>query len=157
MLRDLAMTQLIEVPCRQEEALALIWRLEDVLTAEVKVDAITVHPQTDHSGTYALRGRFAGIPWRDEFTYTLHAGGFHSVQANPPPSGARIQGGFVAIATGEGRCTILHYEQYVLPSWVVPLKPIIAAYLDWSMRKEMRDLRAMLLRRVATTTALTAR
>lgn len=125
-----------------------------MLSAEVKVDAIEVHAQTDHTGTYRLCGRFAGIPWREEFTYVFHAGGFHSVQANPPASGARIQGGFVAIASGERRCTILHYEQYVLPGWSVVLKPLIASYLSWSMRKELRDLRRLLMRRSARGTQL---
>ena len=149
MLRDVAMTRLIEVPCSQADALAVIWRLQDVLSAEVKVDTIEVQPQTDHAGTYRLRGRFAGMPWRDEFAYVLHAGGFHSTQANPPADGARIQGGFVAIATGEQRCTILHYEQYVLPRWAIVLKPLIAAYLAWSMHKELHDLRSMLIGRSA--------
>jgi hypothetical protein len=151
MLRNLAMAKVIEVPCAQEAALAVIWRLDQVLQAEVKVDAIEVHPVTDHSGTYALRGRFAGLPWRDEFSYVLHAGGFHSVQAQYPASGPRIQGGFVVIATGAQQCTILHYEQYVLPRWAVLLKPIIAAYLSWSMHKELRDLRQMLVGRPAAT------
>jgi hypothetical protein len=73
------------------------------------------------------------------------------VEVRHPASGPRIQGGFVAIATGAEQCTILHYEQYMLPRWAVLLKPLIAAYLSWSMHKELRDLRQMLLGRPAPT------
>ena len=55
----------------------------------------------------------------------------------------------MAVATGEQSCTILHYEQYVLPQWAVPLKPLIVWYLQWSMQKELHDLRAIILERAA--------
>jgi hypothetical protein len=145
MLRDLTMTQLIEVGCRQEDALAVVRNIQHVLQTEVKADRVQVSPQTDHSGTYTIHGHFASIPWHDEFTYVLHEQGFHSVEAHPPATGSRISGGFVALSTGPQSCMILHYEQYVLPRWAVPLKPVIALYLRWSMHKELHDLRAMLL------------
>jgi hypothetical protein len=51
----------------------------------------------------------------------------------------------VAVSTGEQSCTVLHYEQYVLPRWAVPLKPLITWYLHWSMDKELRDLKTIVL------------
>lgn len=149
MLRDIAATRLIEVFCRQEDALAVIWEIQNIEKTEVKADAVQVNKQTEHTGTYKVRGHFAGIPWHNEFAYVLHEQGFHSTEAHPPASGARIQGGFVAVATGEQSCTILHYEQYVLPQWAVPLKPLIVWYLQWSMQKELHDLRAIILERAA--------
>src|SRR5712692_11435875 len=124
MLRDIAATRLIEVFCRQRDALAVIWEIQNIEKTEVKADAVQVNKQTEHTGTYKVRGHFAGIPWHNEFAYVLHEQGFHSTEAHPPASGARIQGGFVTVATGEQSCTILHYEQYVLPQWAVPLKPL---------------------------------
>ena len=34
---------------------------------------------------------------------------------------------------------------YVLPLWLVPLKPLIVMYLKWSMKKELRDMKDMIL------------
>lgn len=149
MLRNIAATRLIDVACRQENALAVIQDIKNIEKTEVKADAVQVLPQDERTGTYKVRGHFAGIPWHNEFTYVLNEQGFHSSEAHPPASGSRIQGGFVAISTGEQTCTILHYEQYVLPRWGVPLKPLITWYLQWSMKRELRDLQALILQRAA--------
>src|SRR6266567_2695285 len=125
MLRDISATRLIEVACRQDDALAVIWEIQNIEKTEVKADAVEVNKQSESTGTYKVRGHFIGIPWHNEFAYVLHKQGFHSVEAHSPASGPRIQGGFVAVPTGERTCTILHYEQYLLPRWGVPLKPLI--------------------------------
>ncbi|TMB85612.1 MAG: hypothetical protein E6J48_00070, partial [Chloroflexi bacterium] len=69
MLRDIAATRLIEVFCRQEDALAVIWEIQNIEKTEVKADAVQVNKQTEHTGTYKVRGHFAGIPWHNEFAY----------------------------------------------------------------------------------------
>ena len=84
MLRDIAATRLIEVFCRQEDALAVIWEIQNIEKTEVKADAVQVNKQTEHTGTYKVRGHFAGIPWHNEFAYVLHEQGFHSTEAHPP-------------------------------------------------------------------------
>ena len=145
MLRNIAAIRLIDIACRQEYALAVIQEIKNIEKTEVKADAVEVFPQNERRGTYKVHGHFAGIPWHNEFSYILNEQGFHSFEAHPPPSGSRISGGFVAIATGEQSCTILHYEQYVLPRWGVPLKPFIVWYLQRSMKKELRDLQAIIL------------
>jgi hypothetical protein len=150
MRRAVTVTELIEVPCSQEDALAAIWAIQDIYKTEVKVDTVQMIPQTDRTGTYKARGRAAFIPWHNEFFYTLHDHGFHSVEAYPPPSGPRIHGGFSVVSTGAQDCLILHYEQYSVPHWAVPLTPLIAWYLRWSMKKELRDLRALILHRSST-------
>ena len=78
MPRDIAATRLIEVFCRQEDALAVIWEIQNIEKTEVKADAVQVNKQTEHTGTYKVRGHFAGIPWHNEFAYVLHEQGFHS-------------------------------------------------------------------------------
>lgn len=149
MMKEIAALRLIEVACRQEDALAVIWEIQNIEKTEVKADAVQVIPQSERTGTYRVHGHFAGIPWHNEFAYVLHEQGFHSLEAHPPDSGTRIQGGFVAISTGEQSCTILHYEQYLLPTWAVPVKPLIEGYLQWSMKKELRDLKTLILERTA--------
>jgi len=43
-----------------------------------------------------------------------------------------------------GGCTVIHYEQYVLARWLVPLRSAIRAYLRWSMSRELRDLERLI-------------
>jgi hypothetical protein len=147
--REVAVTEQIEVACPQEAALAVIQDIQTIETTEVKVDTVQVIPQTEQTGTYKARGSAAGIPWRNEFAYTLHPMGFHSVEAYPPPSGVRVKGGFAVVKTGAQSCLILHYEQYIVPRWAWALKPAISLYLRWTMKKELRDLQALILERQA--------
>ena len=149
-VKNYCCSRLIAIPCRQEVALAVIQEIKNIEKTEVKAEAVEVYQQTESIGTYQVRGRFAGIPWHNEFAYVLHEQGFHSLEAHPPNSGPRIQGGFVAIRTGAQTCTILHYEQYVLPKWAVPVKPLIEWYLQWSMKKELLDLKTIILAQTTT-------
>jgi hypothetical protein len=151
MPQEVAVTELIEVACPEQDALPVIWAIQTIEQTEVKVDTVQVIPQSEHTGTYKARGRFAGVPWHNEFYYVLHEHGFHSVEAHHPATGPRVKGGFTVVSTGDRSCLILHYEQYVLSGWAVLLKPLIAGYLHWSMAKEMRDLRELILRRPLTT------
>jgi hypothetical protein len=150
MPQEVAVTELIEVACPEQDALPVIWAIQTIEQTEVKVDTVQVIPQSEHTGTYKARGRFAGVPWHNEFYYVLHEHGFHSVEAHHPATGPRVKGGFTVVSTGDRSCLILHYEQYVLSGWAVLLKPLIAGYLHWSMAKEMRDLRELILHRSLT-------
>jgi hypothetical protein len=145
MIRKISAIRLIEVACRKEDALAMVWEIKNIEKTEVKADEVQVFKQNEKRGTYKVHGHFAGIPWRNEFVYDLHEQGFHSFEAHPPASGPRIKGGFVVIPTGEQLCTILHYEQYILPMWGIPLKPLVILFLQWSMKKELRDLKSLIL------------
>ncbi len=149
MIRDISTVSTIMVPCHKEDALAVIWEIKNIEKCEVKADVVNVTKETEKTGTYKVRGHFAGIPWRNQFSYELNDKGFHSVETNPPGPRPRIQGGFIVDVTGEKACKITHYEQYELPRWLVPMKPFIVAYLKWSMRKELRDLRDFILESAA--------
>lgn len=128
-----------ELPCARADAVAAIQTIENIERTEVKADAVVVSPETPTRGTYRVRGRFAGVPWRGQFAYFLHAGGFHSRNAGVPPEEATIEGGFVVTPVAGG-CTVIHYEQYVLAPWLRPLRHAIGLYLRWSMARELRDL-----------------
>ena len=127
----------------REAALRAIWEIKNIELTEVKADAVEVDPQTPTKGTYKVRGRFAGVPWRGEFAYELNDAGFHSRTAGVPPDQAKVEGGFVVTPIAGG-CTVIHYEQYVLALWLRPIKPVVWMYLRWSMRRELRDLEALL-------------
>ena len=70
MMRDISVIRLIEVACRQEDVLPVIWEIQNIEKTEVKADVVRVNKQTEHIGTYQVRGHFAGIPWHNEFAYT---------------------------------------------------------------------------------------
>jgi hypothetical protein len=136
----------------RDETLTAIWQIKNIERTEVKADAVDVSPISPSSGTYKVTGRFAGVPWNGEFAYELNDGGFHSRNANVPPSEATIEGGFVVTPTADG-CTVIHYEQYVLARPLRPLKFLIRAYLRWTMRRELRDLERLVGQKPAPTMA----
>jgi len=132
-----------EMPYPKREAVAAIWEIKNIERTEVKADAVVVSPETPDRGTYRVRGRFGGVPWRGEFVYFLNESGFHSRNAGVPPEDATIEGGFVVTPIADG-CTVIHYEQYVLVRPLLPLKHVIRLYLRWSMARELRDLEQLI-------------
>src|SRR5437764_12988984 len=121
MIREISAIRLIEVACCKEDALALVWEIKNIEKIEVKADKVQVNKLNEKKGTYKVRVHFAGIPWHNEFTYDLYEQGFHSYETHPPASGQRIKRGFVIIPTAENSWTIIHYEQYILPTRGIPL------------------------------------
>jgi hypothetical protein len=117
-----------------------VWDIQNIERTEVKADAVTVAKESATAGSYTVRGHFAGVPWRGEFFYELHARGFHSKNAPQPGKGSTIEGGFVVDAVSDDECLVVHYEQYRLPWYFRPLRLGIVAYLKASMRRELRDL-----------------
>ena len=134
----ITVTEQLVVPYSSDEALAVIWNIKNIEVTECKADAVEVDEETDERGTYRVRGRFARIPWRGRFAYQLHETGFHSVDARSGYAEPPISGGFFVQSLGARHCLVVHYEQYVLPRWLIPFKPAIAAYLRSSMRVELR-------------------
>jgi hypothetical protein len=132
-----------EMHCAREDTVAAIREIKNIERTDVKADAVVVSPQTPSSGTYKVRGRFAGVPWRGEFEYVLNDAGFHSRNAGIPAEEATIEGGFVVTPLAGG-CTVIHYEQYMLVGWLVPLKHLVRLYLRWSMARELRELERLI-------------
>src|SRR5262249_44930351 len=134
MRRRITVVAARELSCPRREAVAAIWNIKNIERTEVKADAVAVSPETPERGTYRVRGHFA---------YVLHEGGFHSRNVGVPPEEATIEGGFIVTPLAGG-CTVIHYEQYVLARWLVPLRSAIRAYLRWSMSRELRDLERLI-------------
>jgi hypothetical protein len=132
------------LPYPKAVTLPAVWNIQNIERTEVKADAVTVTPETATVGSYRVRGHFAGVPWRGEFFYELKPDGFHSRNAPRPRKGSTIEGGFVVHALDAGGCRVIHYEQYRLPWWLVPLALPIKGYLRWSMRRELRDLESLI-------------
>ena len=126
------------------DVLPHIWEIKNVERCERKADEVTVTPEQPWTGRYVIRGRIFGVvPWQDEFRYVLHEAGFHSQDTGHCFGGLRINGGFT-VEPRPGGCRIWHYERYLLPWPVAPLKPLISAYVRWTQRREMRDLAALI-------------
>lgn len=144
MPRHVTATAAIVLPCPPEHALPAIWDIQNIERCEVKADSVDVHPTDARAGSYDVRGRFAGVRWSGRFEYELDDRGFHSRSADVPRKEATVEGGFVLTPLGEEHSTVIHYEQYVLAPWLVPLSGLVHAYLRWSMHRELRTLRALI-------------
>lgn len=152
-LREASAERTIQVDRPAEDVLPHIWEIKNVERCERKADEVTVTPEEPWTGRYVIRGRIFGVlRWTDEFRYVLHEAGFHSEDTGHCPGGLRINGGFT-VEPRPGGCRIWHYERYLLPWPVAPLKPVISAYVRWTQRREMRDLAALIENAEAPTSA----
>lgn len=139
MINKVTVTDSVQLEVPAEQALAVLWEVKNLSLYEPKVDAMQVEPETRERGTYAIKGRFAGFPWRGIFSYALNPRGFHSELLKGPPS-VRMNGGFVVTSGRSGQCRITHYERYQFLSWLAPLAPLIRLYLTWAIKQELRGL-----------------
>lgn len=118
-------------------AVAVVQHLGSLPVWERKALDVTVTPSGPHQGTYAARGRIAGvIPWRAEFDYELTQAGFHSWMRTPR-GGVQVAGGFRVAAHGPDTCTIIHYEQYRLPISIRVLSAAWRRYVARTMDAEL--------------------
>jgi hypothetical protein len=133
------------VACPAERAVKAVQDIKAIEKTEVKADRVEVFPESETTGTYAVTGHFARVPWRSRFAYRLHGGGFHShkVEGETPRSW-EISGGFVVAPIDDSSSLIMHYEDYGLPRYLAPLRGVIRLYLRRSMEVELRELENLL-------------
>ena len=141
MFRQISVVSTIEIEAPRSDVLSIIWDIKGIEKFEVKADRVEVSPLNPRKGTYKVHGRFAGVPWRREFAYFLNDDGFYSRDAHQTAEHVTVQGGFIVQELRPSRSVIIHYEMYYISPWFLPLRPVITAYLKWSMRKELRDIR----------------
>jgi len=145
-LRESSAERVAVVDRPLEQVLPHLWDIKNVEYCERKADDVQVSAEQSWTGRYVIRGRIFGVvPWQGLFQYVLHDRGFHSQDAVARRGGLRVNGGFTAEPDGD-RTRIWHYERYLLPWPVVPLKPLVTAYVRWTQRREMRDLAALIER-----------
>lgn len=145
MLKDIQAVYAATVAYSKEEVLPVIWNIKNIEYCEVKADTVEVTRVTDRTGTYNVKGHFARlVPWSRTFEYALHDRGFHSKETEKSRSSLNVSGGFIVEEASDNRCLIIHYEQYTLPWYFLPLKPLITIYLKWSQAREMRDLTTLI-------------
>ena len=135
----------IEVP--KKELVELLWDIKRIPDFDLKADRVEVRPQTPTTGFYRVWGRFAGIPWSRDFQYFLNDDGFYLREAHPSGPEPAIHGGFMVQQVGPNQSTVIHYEQYWFARRLVPFRPFIVAYLNWSVRKELQKIKRAALDR----------
>jgi len=143
-LRESSAERVAVVDRTLQQVLPHLWDIKNVEYCERKADDVQVSAEQSWTGRYVIRGRIFGVvPWQGLFRYVLHERGFHSQDAVARRGGLRVNGGFTAEPDGD-RTRIWHYERYLLPWPVAPLKPLVTAYVRWTQRREMRDLAALI-------------
>ena len=135
------------LPCPAARAIAAVQDIKAIERTEVKADHVEVSPESSTTGTYAVTGHFARVPWRSRFAYRLHATGFHSEKVpGERPRSWEISGGFMVAPLGEDACLVVHYEDYGVPLYLAPLRAVIRAYLHRSMEVELGLLEQVVTR-----------
>ncbi len=149
MFRHVNIVGAITIPVPKQELVELLWDIRRIPDFDLKADRVEVSPQTETSGFYRVWGRFAGISWSRNFQYFLNNDGFYLREAHPSGPEPAIHGGFMVQAVGPDESTVIHYEQYWFARRLVPLRPFLVAYLNWSVRVELNKIKREALERHA--------
>lgn len=147
MFRHVNVVGTISVPLPKKELVELLWDIKRIPEFDLKADYVDVRPETETTGFYAVRGRFAGISWSKDFQYFLNDDGFYLREAHPSGPEITIQGGFMVQAVEPNESIVIHYEQYFFARRFVPLRPLIVAYLNWSVREELNKIKRAALKK----------
>lgn len=121
-------------------AVSVVQHLASLPVWERKARRMTVQPAGSRTGTYTAAGRIAGlVPWRAAFEYELTDAGFHSWMPGAR-HGVQVAGGFHVSTDTPGSCTVVHYEQYHLPSALRPIAVAWRLYVTRSMNTELERI-----------------
>jgi hypothetical protein len=146
MFRHVNIVGSISIPLPKRTLVEMLWNISRIPEFDLKADRVDVKPETDKTGAYEVWGRFLGISWNRPFLYFLNDDGFYLREANFSGPEPAIQGGFMVQEIGPTESTIIHYEQYWFARRLVPLRPLLVAYLNWSVRKELEILKSTALK-----------
>ncbi len=151
MFRHVNVVGAITIPVPKQELVELLWDIKRIPDFDLKADRVDVRPETETTGFYRVWGRFLGIGWSRDFQYFLNADGFYLREAHHSGPEPAIHGGFMVQAVGPDESTVIHYEQYWFARRLVPLRPFLVAYLNWSVRVELKKIKRAALDRHART------
>ncbi len=133
------------------EVLSVVRDIALLEPLERKARHVEIHATSKDAGWYRIVGKLFGVKsWTGDFRYNQHENGWHSEDLEPRPDGWRISGGFLVSRVDDQTCRVTHYEDYTLPSRLMRLRPLLALYMRRSQVGEMRDLRLLVDRTLAT-------
>lgn len=141
MFRHVNVVGTITIPLPKKCLVELLSNIERIPEFDLKADRVEVKPVTETYGLYSVWGRFVGISWNRDFEYFLNDDGFYLREAHPSGPEPAVQGGFMVQAIGPNESTVIHYEQYWFARRLVPLRPFLVAYLNWSVRVELQKIK----------------
>ena len=147
MFRHVNVVGAITIPLPKQELVEMLWDIKRIPDFDLKADRVEVRPETDKTGFYRVWGRFAGVGWSRDFQYFLNDDGFYLREAQPSGPEPAIHGGFMVQAVTASESTVIHYEQYWFARRLVPLRPFLVAYLNWSVREELKKIKRAALER----------
>ncbi len=146
----------IPLPC--EQVLAVVRNIELLEKVERKARHATVHPTGPDVGWYRVVGKLFRLKsWVGDFTYEQHAHGWHSEDLHPRPDGWGVSGGFLVSRVDATNSRVTHYEDYIIPNRLRPLRLLLCLYMRRSQVGEMRDLASLVQRTAASRSATTTR
>ncbi|HVT04422.1 MAG TPA: hypothetical protein VHL58_13725 [Thermoanaerobaculia bacterium] len=151
MFQQISAVSTIRISAPKKAVLSVVQDIQSIEKFEVKADRVELHPADSTRGTYNVVGHFAGLPWRREFAYFINEDGFYSRDARKSGKEYTVQGGFIVQEVAPHECVLIHYELYFVSRWFVPLRLFISTYLNWSMRRELREMRETILQSVNQT------
>jgi hypothetical protein len=145
----------VVIPLPFDEVLGVVRDIELLEEVERKARRVSVHPTGPGVGWYRVGGKLCRlVPWDGEFAYEQHAHGWHSEDLHPRADGWRVSGGFLVSRVDAANSRVTHYEDYVIPLRLRPLRPLLSVYMRRSQVGEMRDLALLVQRTVASHAAV---
>jgi hypothetical protein len=135
----------IDIPVNPDTAINFLSDIKNIDQYEPKVDKAKVKTDTDKTGSYEVKGKFAGIPWSGKFSYELSSEGFYSEMIESPVPGLKVQGGFKVKKISDRDCRVIHYENYHLPAWLSVISPLLKNYLTHSLKQELEEVKKLIL------------
>lgn len=105
--------------------------LKEIAHYEPKVDSISLSP----AGGAEASGRFFGMPWRGTFSFEFAPdGGYRGVMLSGPLKRMECR---VLIRPVNGGTLLEHDEEYELPFFMRPLRPLVRRWLDHTLETEL--------------------
>lgn len=141
MFRHVNVVATITIPLPKKLLVELLSDIKRIPEFDLKADRVEVKPKTETYGLYSVWGRFMGLAWNRDFEYFLNDDGFYLREAHPSGPEPAVAGGFIVQSLGPNESTVIHYEQYWFARRLVPLRPFLVAFLNWSLGVELQRIK----------------
>jgi len=106
--------------------------LGEIAHYEPKVDSIAVSPAGE---SVEASGRFFGMPWSGTFRFDFAPdGGYRGVMLSGPLKRMECR---MQIRPVNGGTMLEHHEDYELPLFLSPLRPLVRRWLDHTLETEL--------------------
>lgn len=106
--------------------------LGEIAHYEPKVDAIEISPAGESA---QASGRFFGMPWSGTFRFDFAPdGGYRGVMTTGPLKKMECR---VQIRPVNGGTMLEHNEDYELPFFLSPIRPLVRRWLDHTLETEL--------------------